>query len=56
MYGILAYGLRTTKDWEMEIKLDRTTLPTDKQKIKWQTQQDVNKGTWKEGTFTEGDD
>lgn len=39
-----------------EIKIDRETLPNDGQKIKWQTQADIDNDNWKEGTFYEGDD
>lgn len=39
-----------------EIKIDRRTLPNDRQKIRWQTQADINNETWKEGIFCESDD
>lgn len=39
-----------------EIKIDRSSLPEDNQRVKWQTQDDIDNGTWKEGTFSEGDD
>jgi len=41
---------------EVEIKIDRSTLPKDGQKIKWQTQDDFDLNQWKEGQFCEGDD
>jgi hypothetical protein len=39
----------------VEIKIDRTSLPKDGQKIKWQTQIDLDFGLWKYGKFSEGD-
>lgn len=39
-----------------EIKLDRTTLPKNGQKVKWQTQEDIDTLSHKEGIFIEGDD
>ena len=35
----------------IEIKLDKTSLPTHRQKVKWQTYTDINNGTWKQGVF-----
>ncbi|MFK5855403.1 MAG: hypothetical protein QM503_04670 [Bacteroidota bacterium] len=40
----------------MELAINRDTLPNDGQKIKWQTQKDIDNEIWKEGTFSEGDD
>jgi len=41
----------------IEIKIDRSTLPNDGQKVRWQTQKEINNdNSWREGTFTEGDD
>ncbi len=36
-----------------EIKIDKTTLPNDGQKVKWKTYDDINNETWKEGIFDE---
>ncbi len=41
---------------QIEIKIDRSTLPADGQKIEWQTYDDINNDTWQQGTFCEGDD
>lgn len=40
----------------IEIKIDRTSLPKDKQQIRWQTHEDFDKGVYKSGVFEEGDD
>lgn len=40
----------------VEIEIDRTTLPQDGQKVRWQTHQDFNNEIWKEGVFCSGDD
>ena len=47
---------RFTNMEPIEIKIDRSTLPADGQKIKWQTYDDFNNQAWKEGTFNAGDD
>ena len=39
-----------------EIKIDRSTLPKDGQKIRWQTAVDIDHSMWKHGIFVEGDD
>lgn len=39
-----------------EIQIDRTTLPPDGAKVKWQSQNDFDNDIWKEGTFCDGDD
>ena len=41
---------------QVEVKIDRKTLPKDGQKIKWQTKIDFDKNEWKEGVFSSGDD
>ncbi len=38
-----------------EIKIDPATLPADRQKVKWQTQEDFDKGEWKEGEYQDDD-
>jgi len=40
----------------VEIKIDRSTLPNDGQRVKWQTYEDANKRIWKEGVFSAGED
>ena len=39
-----------------EIKLDRSTLPGDGQKVEWQTYDDLNSQEWKQGIFLAEDD
>lgn len=39
----------------IELKIDKNTLPSDKQKVKWQTQKDFDKNEWKQGTFCSGE-
>ena len=39
-----------------EIKIDRSTLPKDGERVKWQTYEDLCEEVWKEGIFSEGDD
>jgi hypothetical protein len=38
----------------IEVKIDRTTLPEDGQRVTWQKVGEDEE--WKEGTFCEGDD
>ena len=38
----------------IEIKIDKSSLPKDGQKVRWQTQKDYNKEVWKEGIFSAG--
>lgn len=33
------------------IQIDRSTLPSDGQKVEWQTYDDFNKAEWKQGLF-----
>ena len=40
----------------VEIQIDRSTLPADEQKVKWQTYDDFNNMVWKEGTFCAAED
>lgn len=40
----------------IEIKIDRSTLPSDNQKVEWQTYNELGTEEWKQGTFAEGDD
>lgn len=40
----------------IEIKIDRSTLPADGQEVEWQTQNDIDNNTWKQGTFSAGED
>lgn len=40
----------------MEIEIDKLTLPSDGEKIVWQTEEDFENGTWKQGVFNSGDD
>ncbi len=37
----------------MEIKIDTSTLPKDGSKVKWQTYDDINNESWKEGLYSE---
>lgn len=37
------------------IKINKKTLPKDKQKVEWQTYQDINNNSWKQGVFVSGD-
>lgn len=40
----------------MEIKIDRTTLPADGQKVRWQTHSDFDNNTWQQGVFSQQDE
>ncbi len=37
----------------MEIKIDASTLPKEGSKVKWQTYDDINNDSWKEGQYSE---
>lgn len=37
----------------IEIKLEKSTLPKNNQKVKWQTNEDFDNKTWKEGTYSD---
>ena len=39
----------------IELKIDKTTLPKDGEQIAWQTQEDYDNERWKIGQFIEGD-
>lgn len=39
----------------IEIKIDPRTLPKDGQKVRWQTQDDIDEREFKEGEYSEPD-
>lgn len=39
----------------IEIKIDKSTLPEDGQRVRWQTHDDFNKDIWKEGKYSDDD-
>ena len=43
------------KSKNIELKIDKTTLPKDNEQVAWQTQEDFDNDRWKVGCFVEGD-
>ncbi|WP_372772130.1 hypothetical protein [Mangrovibacterium sp.] len=41
---------------QIEIKIDRSTLPSDGQKVEWQTYEDLNNQKWKQGIYHEDEE
>lgn len=40
---------------DVEVKIDKRTLPKDGQLIKWQTHSDQDNDIWKTGTYSDND-
>jgi len=45
--------VKKSKNKKMKVQLDMNTLPSDGEKIKWQTHKEASTDLWHEGTYSD---